>query len=483
MRKNIDMELKGTPCEDVVAEKQISVITSGVRSQFPNVGVLDDTGAESFIGFAIFDRKGDAIGIITAFGREREFTEPDIKVLQTIGEMVASEFERLDEEKEKEQMREQLFQAHKMEAIGTLAGGIAHDFNNMLQGILGHASLIKAQIPQDHPLFDSVDTIEHISDRAAQLTMQLLGFARKGNYVIEQISINDIVRNVLKIISKTFDRKIEIRTDLGQDVFAMEGDKSQIEQVIMNLCLNARDAMPHGGTLNIETFNRTAVSLGLPQASPAILGNQVILRISDTGVGMSDEVKDHIFEPFFTTKELGKGTGMGLAMVYGVITSHSGSITVDSMVGRGTTFTVSFPAVEQDNASEDKPSPAIAHGKGTILVVDDEEYIRNILRNMLEKLGYKVLLAANGKEAVDTYAKDGERIDLVILDLIMPVMSGREAYEQLMRMNSGVKVLVASGHSTAEQSDFFARQNSHAFIQKPFKMHDISAKVQALLSA
>ena len=482
IRKNFDMELEGTPCEEVVAKRHISVITSGVCRQFPDAGVLVEAGAESFIGFAIFSRKGDVIGVINAFGNERDFSESDIKVLQTIGEMVASEFERLDEENEKEKMREQLFQAHKMEAIGTLAGGIAHDFNNMLQGILGHASLIKTQIPQDHVLFDSVDTIEHIADRAAQLTMQLLGFARKGKYVVRQIDINDVVRNVLKIIAKTFDRKIEIRTALGQDTFALEGDRSQIEQVIMNLCLNARDAMPHGGTLTIETFNRTAVSQGLPPTVHDNHGQQVVVRISDTGIGMSDDVKDHIFEPFFTTKEMGKGTGMGLAMVYGVITNHDGSVTVDSVVGKGTTFTVSFPAVMPEKTASERPSTAVVHGKGTILVADDEEYIREILQNMLGKLGYKTLLVANGKEAVEMYAREMEHIDLVILDLIMPVMSGQEAYERLIRLNSKVKVLIASGHITEDQSPFPGMQNRHDFIQKPFTLQEIAARIQSLLS-
>jgi len=207
------------------------------------------------------------------------------------------------------------------------------------------------------------------------------------------------------------------------------------------------------------------------------------VRISDTGIGISDEVKDHIFEPFFTTKEMGKGTGMGLAMVYGVITNHNGSVTVDSAVGKGTTFTVSFPAVMLENTASERPSAAVVHGKGTILVVDDEEYIREILKNMLGKLGYKTLLAANGKEAVGTYAREMDHIDLVILDLIMPVMSGQEAYERLIRLNSKVKVLIASGHTTVDQSPFLAMQHGHDFIQKPFTLQEIAAKIQSVLSA
>jgi len=483
IKKNFDRELKSTPCEDVLAKKHIYVANSGIHVQFPHIRALAQTKAEAFIGLAIFNRKGSVIGIINAFGKEREFSESDIKVFQTIGEMVASEFERLEEELEKEQMREQLFQAHKMEAIGTLAGGIAHDFNNMLQGILGHASLIKAQMPQNHELYDSVDTIEHIADRAAQLTKQLLGFARKGKYLNEPVDINDVIRNVLKIISKTFDRKIEIVTDLARDLLVIEGDRSQIEQVIMNLCLNARDAMPHGGKLRIETLLRNVISNGMPDPSPADIPDKVVVKISDTGFGMSDEVRNRIFEPFFTTKELGKGTGMGLAMVYGVVTNHHGTIKVTSGMGKGTSFIITFPSFAQVLSSETYAAQPLVHGKGTILVVDDEEFIRGILKNMLEKLGYSVILASNGRQALDIYTTQKDQIDLVILDLIMPVMNGRETYEQLLRMNKDIKILIASGHMSAGQTNFIRGNSRHAVLQKPFKMHDIASGVKSLLSA
>jgi len=482
IKKNFDIALKGTPCEGVLTKKHIYAVSTGIHLQFPNVKALADTQAEAFIGLGIFNRRGNVIGIINAFGQKREFAESDIKVLQTIGEMVASEFERIDEEHEKELIREQLFQAHKMEAIGTLAGGIAHDFNNMLQGILGHASLIKAQMPQGHELYDSVDTIEHIADRAAQLTKQLLGFARKGKYVIESIAINDIVRNVLKIITKTFDRKIEIITDLAEDLLFIECDRSQIEQVIMNLCLNARDAMPHGGKLVIKTFNSSATGANMSGASPGSIGSQIVMKISDTGFGISDEIKDRIFEPFFTTKELGKGTGMGLAMVYGVVTNHHGTITVSSSPGKGTSFMIALPAmVKRPPAAEGAYQP-LFHGKGTILVVDDEEFVRSVLKDMLENLGYRVILASNGREAIDSYARQREYIDLVILDLVMPVMGGQEAYEHLIRMNRDLKVLIASGQVAADQASLIHGQRHQTFIQKPFKLHEIATIIKTLLS-
>ncbi|NJD55029.1 MAG: response regulator [Nitrospirae bacterium] len=481
VRKSFDISLRGTPDERVLDKKQIVIIDTGLREQFPDVHAFAEAEADFFIGFAIFNSRGEAVGILGAFGAPREITESDIKVLQTIGQIVAAEFERSDEEKEKEAIREQLFQAHKMEAIGTLAGGIAHDFNNMLQGILGHASLLKAQLRPGTSLYESADTIEHISDRAAELTRQLLGFARKGKYVIEPIAVNDVIAAVLKIISKTFDRNIAIESDLGTEDMTIEGDRSQIEQVILNLCLNARDAMSGGGRLLIRTsVQDNAPDPAAPAATPL---RQVVITISDTGAGIPDTVKERIFEPFFTTKELGKGTGMGLAMVYGVVKNHNGQISVETSPGSGTTFTVAFPAVRPavriEPASRSDPAP----GKGTILVVDDEEYIRDILRTMLEKLGYRVIQAADGKEALQIYAEQCGAIDLVILDLIMPVMSGKDTLDHIRQINGKARILIASGHTTAGEAGFPLQQGLLGFIQKPFSMHSIADKVQSMLSA
>ncbi len=480
IRKGFDMPLRGTPGENVLEKKHIVIIEAGLREQFPDVKVFAEVNADFFIGFAIFNSRGEAAGIIGGFGKTREITESDIKVLQTIGQIVAAEFERIDEEREKEYIREQLFQAHKMEAIGTLAGGIAHDFNNMLQGILGHASLLKAELKPMTSVYESADTIEHIADRAAQLTKQLLGFARKGKYLVEPISVNEVIDAVLKIISKTFDRSIEIVTDLSSEEMTIEGDRSQIEQVILNLCLNARDAMTDGGTLRIETHVRSDASdlIASAEKSP----RHITITIADTGAGISDSVKEHMFEPFFTTKELGKGTGMGLAMVYGVVKNHAGTISVETSPGMGTAFTVTFPAANPAVSVMQAVRPAPASGKGTILIVDDEDYIRSILQTMLEKLGYSVISAANGKEALEVYTRHQETIDLVILDLIMPVMNGKDAFDGLRQINEKVKVLIASGHTTAGDPGFPLQQGLHGFIQKPFSINSIADKVKTLLS-
>lgn len=481
IQKGMDIVLKGTPCEDLVQKRHIAVIERDACRLFPSAKLLTSTKAESFFGLAIFDRRGEVIGVLNAFGSPREFTESDIKVLQTIGQIVATEFQRIDEEKEKEDIRNQLFQAQKMDAIGNLAGGIAHDFNNMLQGILGSATLLKMQITESDKAYRSIELIEHIADRASQLTRQLLGFARKGKYIVEPLDLNSVVENVLKIISRTFDRSISINTSLRRDLWTMEGDRSQIEQVMLNLCLNARDAMPSGGTLTIETFNSPDI--------PAIdgggrrAGEYAAVRITDSGVGMDDETKKRIFEPFFTTKGVGKGTGMGLAMVYGVVKNHRGAIAFESTPGRGSIFTVFFPAVHAEVPVRKESDGELIYGKGTVLVVDDEDIVRDISREILEKLGYSVLEASNGLEAVELYGDRHNEVDLVLLDLVMPVMDGREAFERLRKINPGVKVLFSSGYDSDKQSGLSSMSSgARGFIRKPFTILELAEKVNRLAS-
>lgn len=247
--------------------------------------------------------------------------------------------------KEKEALKEQLFQTQKLEAIGILAGGIAHNLNNMLQGILGYAAFLKMKVPVDDPMYEPLTVIEHSAERAADLTKKLLGFARKGKYIPEPLNLNDVAENVIPIITRTFDRKIKTETALNPGLWTIEGDKSQLEHVILNLCLNSRDAMPDGGTLRIETSNAD-----ICEEKPRRYvqeGKYAVIKVIDTGTGMNEETRRRIFEPFFTTKEVGKGTGMGLAMVYGVVKNHGGFITVDSAPGKGSAFTIYLPVIEK----------------------------------------------------------------------------------------------------------------------------------------
>lgn len=481
LKKGMSISLKGTPCEGVVEKKHMSVISRDAHKEFPEAEFLALTGSDSYIGVAIFGRKGDVIGIVNSFGKQREFSESDIKVFQTVGQMVATEFEIQEREKEEELIRKELFQAQKMEAIGTLAGGIAHDFNNMLQGVLGYTSLLKMKVPETDPIYKPLSVIENSAERAAELTKQLLGFARKGKYIVEPLNINAVIDEVYKIISRTFDRAIDIKILPEYDLRAIEGDKSQIEHVILNLCLNARDAMPAGGLLLIETSNINAGEGDIPY--PWLkTGRYVSIKIKDTGIGMDEEVKRHIFEPFFTTKE--KGTGMGLAMVYGVVKNHDGFITVDSDLGKGSTFTIYLPAAERVIMKDEVKETILLRGEGTILVVDDEEFIRLFAKETLERLGYRVQEASNGEEAINVYNNTSKKIDLVILDLIMPKMGGEETFHKLKMIDPHVKVLISSGFGAGEQTKELMKDTCIVgFIQKPYNTTEIAEMVKTALSS
>lgn len=483
VEKDIEITQRCLQIGDAVTKKQMVVVESGACVQFPGAEVLQSVQADSYIGLPVFDRKGDIIGTVSAFGIHREFSETDIKVFQTLGEIVSSEFERLDKEEEERQIREHLFQSQKMDAIGTLAGGISHDFNNMLQGILGYASILKMKLNENDPNRKYVDVIEDSAVKAGELTKQLLGFARKGKYVMQPMELNANVNNVLQIITRTFDRAIEIKPDLDKGLWVIEGDQGQIENVILNLCLNARDAMPAGGALRIETFNRKIRENEITDA-PGRSGRFVVLRVQDTGAGISEDLRKRIFEPFFTTKEKGKGTGMGLAMVYGVIQNHDGFIAVESSPGLGTGFSVFLPATEHLPEKINKELRDIPAGIGTILVVDDEETVRNFTKETLESLGYNILLAADGYEALGIFNLRKADIDLVILDLVMPKMSGDEVFHRMKLEDPDVNVLISSGYGIEEQTKGMMKDTGiSGFLHKPYNISEIAEAVKMALSA
>jgi PAS domain S-box-containing protein len=380
---------------------------------------------------------------------------------------------------EKKKLEYELQQAQKMKAIGTLAGGIAHNFNNLLMGIQGRISIMLFELNADHPHCDHLQAIEKTIKSASKLTRELLGFARGGKYRIKPIDLNRLLTNT----SDTFfpNRKdIEIHTQVANDLWTIEVDRGQIEQVLINLYMNAIQAMPDGGKLSLQTEN---VTLDHTSAGPFGLpaGRYVRVTVTDTGVGMDDTTRQRIFEPFFTTKDVEKGAGLGLSFVYGVILNHKGSVSVTSQLGEGAAFHLYLPASYKTASSENKPINTILRGTETVLLVDDEDVILEVGRQMLIKLGYEVLAAQSGAEALELYRKFGQRIALIILDLIMPEMRGGETFDRLLHMNAQVKVLLSSGFNINGEAADIIKRGCRGFIQKPFNLRDLSIKLREIL--
>ncbi len=382
---------------------------------------------------------------------------------------------------ERKLLEERFLQAQKMESIGLLAGGIAHDFNNILGGILGYASWLKTNIKSDHPFFRPVDTIEKSACRAAELTAQLLAFARGGKYDIRPSSLNSVITESLKILAGTLDKSIVIETLLDDRLPTVEIDVGQIQQVLINRCVNARDAMPEGGRLTIQSATTRLGENDLRNRPEAKPGRFAVLTVSDTGVGMDDSVKVRIFEPFFTTKEKGKGTGLGLSMVYGVVKNHGGFVNVYSEAGEGSTFRVYLPLSGKPEVQETDSAEDLTGGHETVLVIDDEEAIREVAVDILGSYGYRVCLAADGEEGISFFRREFRHIDLVILDMIMPRQGGRETFLELKRIDPGVRVLFSTGYSQNGKVSEILALGVKGFIQKPYQVKDLLAKVRDIL--
>jgi two-component system, cell cycle sensor histidine kinase and response regulator CckA len=374
----------------------------------------------------------------------------------------------------------QLLHAQKMESIGTLAGGVAHDFNNLLMGILGNASLMMADIDPNHPHYEKLKSIEHQVRSGSALNQQLLGFARGGKYEVKPSDLNDLVVQSSDMFGRTH-KEIIIHRLFEEDLAPVEMDCSQIEQVLINLYVNAWQAMPGGGTLSLETRNvlLDQQTADIHSVQP---GRYVRVSVTDTGIGMDEATQERIFDPFFTTKEMGHGTGLGLASVYGIISNHNGFITVRSEVDRGSTFTIYLPSCDGVVEKSIEGSDIVQRGSGRILVVDDQDVIIDVTISMLKGLGYDVISATNGYDAITIYEGQKDQINLVILDMIMPMMSGGDTFERLRQINPDVKIILSSGYSVDGQAKEILDRGCSGFIQKPFTMLTLSQKIQEILS-
>jgi two-component system, cell cycle sensor histidine kinase and response regulator CckA len=387
---------------------------------------------------------------------------------------------------ENKKLAEQLLQSQKMESIGNLAGGIAHDFNNLLGGILGYASFIKKKMSLQDPLYHSVNSIERSAQQAAELTKQLLGFARRGKYQVKPINCNVLIQDLAHLLGRTIDKRITVAVELDPHLSLVEGDEAQLQQSLMNICLNARDAMPSGGTLRIVTSNQTLSHDFILEKRGWKEGEYIKITLSDTGTGMTPEIQPQIFEPFFTTKEPGKGTGLGLSMVYGIIQNHGGYIDYKSELNQGTCFELFLPTIPEVRIEEPSPFPqetTIHKGSETILIVDDQDIIRQLGADILEDVGYKIVLATCGEEAIQICLEHKEDIALVVLDVVMPGLGGKETFLRLKDINPKIKVLLSSGYSIAGEVGEILKEGVGGFVQKPYKDDELINKVREILDA
>jgi len=386
---------------------------------------------------------------------------------------------------ERRQLEQRLRHAEKMEAIGRLAGGVAHDFNNQLAGILGYAEVLRLKIDDCPEAVELVDKLSHVVKVAADQTSRLLAFSRRGKFLVEPVDLHAVLRDVESMLARSIDRRVAIESRLAADRPWVSGDPSQLENAILNLALNARDAMPEGGILTLTTDN---IELGAepdadlpPDLAP---GPYIAVSIRDTGIGMDRETRDRVFEPFFTTKDATGGVGLGLAAVYGTVTNHRGGIVVDSEPGAGTSFTIYLPVTRPSASAgsrRDSGEPVGQRLSGHLLLVEDEPDVRDVCAQMLEALGCTVTTAADGGSALATFREHHDRIDLVLLDLVLPRINGPEVFRSIREIDAEVPVVVVSGFSVDGEAQQLIDDGARGFLQKPFTLAALAGAVAQAL--
>ncbi|WP_419663404.1 two component system sensor histidine kinase, hybrid [Desulfosarcina variabilis str. Montpellier] len=413
----------------------------------------------------------------TEKGEPRWHQWTDRALFDEIGNAMEYQSIGIDITKKKE-FESKLQQAQKMEAIGTLAGGIAHDFNNLLMGIQGNISLMYLDLDENHPLYENLRSIEQLVDSGAKLTRQLLGFARGGKYVVKPVNLNEVVAKTAALFGRTR-KSIRIHETYDPTTCTVLADRGQIEQVLINLYLNGWQAMSKQGDLYLET-KRVKIDKDFIKPFEVCFGDYIRVSVTDSGQGIDPTISHRIFDPFFTTKEFGSGSGLGLASVFGIIKNHDGIVDFETQPGKGTTFNVYLPVCKATETEIPHRSVGIISGPETILLVDDESYILDVGEKMLRKMGYTVIRAACGEEAVRIFTDVHQTIDLVILDMIMPDISGHEVYDRLKDVKSDIKVLLASGDSRGDAATTI-NKGCNGFIQKPFNMEKLSHAIRDVI--
>ena len=490
--RNVNMEpffypVENAPCQQVVEKGIPCAVPVDLHAKFQlSQALRQERDVDAYVGFPLNNKKGQLIGVIVALHTHSIHFEHDlIQFFQLFSERVSSEMVRWRTEQQlaheieqKQVFKEQLLHSQKMDAIGQLAGGVAHDFNNVLGGILSAVELLEDQ-PMDDKSQRYLGIIHKAVLRAGGLTRQLLAFSRKGKKVSSTVSINQIINDTVALLKRTINKNISIQQNLEAANDLVIGDDVLIQNVLMNIGINASHAMKNGGALSF-TLRTVELDETYCAASPFDLqpGEFLELTARDTGEGMSAETQQRIFEPFFTTKEQGKGTGLGLSTAYGVMQEHKGAITVYSELGEGTAFRLYFPITDQRRHFPKDSGILAHHGYGTILFVDDEELIRITAKAQLNNMGYNVLLANNGEEALALFEARKEEIRAIILDMIMPIMDGRKAAQRIRRISLEVPILISSGFSKEKDLLALKKLNINKFLQKPLQKMELCAALE-----
>jgi signal transduction histidine kinase len=462
----------GNPALEYLINQQAPLVLDGARRD-PGMeavqDLIDQRGSISLLALPLLI-DGAMIGSLTLSAIElRPFTSDEVGLAWSVAKQVAGVLARLRLNQARQRLEAQYHQAQKMEAIGRLTGGVAHDFNNILTVILGNCDLMLEELEPAHPLQSDVEQILSAAQRAAGLTHQLLAFSRQQVLQPRIVNLNEIVSNIEGMLQRLIGEHIVLLTKLEEPLAPVQADPGQLEQILLNLAINARDAMPQGGQLTIETAN-------------VELDEQfVMLAVSDSGVGMSPEVQARVFEPFFTTKELGQGTGLGLATCYGIVKQHGGSISVDSAVGQGTTIRIELPALPGVYPTQTAPPAAVELPRGheTVLLVEDQADVRQFAARVLRGLGYTVVEAANGTEAIERALE--RPIQLLVTDMVMPGLSGSELATQLMGHDPDLKIIYMSGYTEDRVAQDGWAEVGVAFLSKPFSGIDLAQLVRTTL--
>lgn len=477
------------PLADTVYESRAPFYSNTLDQTppFNRQAALRALNLKTFLGAPLSDSAGRIWGVIGLVDtRNLAFESMDIELLTIAALQVAGRLWSDEQDELKHKLEEHLRQAQKMEAVGMLAGGIAHDFNNVLSGILGFASYLLAKAEPGSNLHRDLGMIEQSAMRGADMTRQLLAFARRKHFAKEPVAVNRVVQDVLGLLQRSLSRNITIREQLADGLPPVLGDLGQLNQVVMNLCLNAAESMAgRSGTLTIATARRRLTRKERGILTRLKEQDYVCVTVSDTGVGMTREVQEHIFDPFFTTKSAKGGTGLGLSIVYGIVTNHNGDIMVESEEGRGSTFCVYLPAHRQATTAPAPaaPEPLPLDGTETVLVIEDEPIIRQMVGAILKDHGYQVVTAESGEQGVEMFCDLAARVDLVLLDMVMPGMDGEDTFRALRRLNPAARVLLCSGFAREDVCDSLIDKGAVGLVHKPYTSDTLLRAVRRVLNA